>query len=191
MRALVLGGIRSGKSALAERLAAASPLVTYVATADAGVGGDADWAARIAAHQARRPSDWSTVECASEPGRLPSLVAAAPAGTAVVVDDLGGWLTTLFDRDGGAGWRRGPRAVDSDRERLTEAVRQTAARLVLVSPEVGLTVIPDNRAARTFADALGMLNTAVADASDTVALVVAGQPLWLKGSPPAAGNLRP
>lgn len=190
MRTLVLGGIRSGKSALAERLVTDAPRVVYIATADAG-GDDPDWAARIAAHRERRPADWTTVECASRPTQLPALVAAAPAGTAVLVDDLGGWLATLLDQDGGVGWQQGPAAVTSDRDGLVRAVRRSTADVVLVSPEVGLTVVPDNRAARVFADALGVLNTAVADACDAVTLVVAGQPLWLKGAGGAAGNLRP
>lgn len=191
MRILLLGGIRSGKSVMAERLVADSPRVSYVATADPGAGDDPEWVARIATHRDRRPAAWATVECAPQPERLPALVAEAPADATVVVDDLGSWLTSLLDRDDGAGWRHGSHATVQDRANLARAVRGASARLVMVSPEVGLSVVPDNRAARTFADALGALNTAVADACDAVALVVAGQPLWLKGGERAAGNLRP
>ena len=164
-RVLVLGGIRSGKSELAESLVDGLDSVRYVATSAAD---DPEWRARIAAHRERRPAGWATEETGDDPGRLPAMLADAKPDDALIVDDLGGWL-----------------AAGADAQALPDAVRDCpAARLVLVSPEVGLSVVPATEAGRTFADALGTLNQAVAAACDTVVLVVAGQAWWLKGGDP-------
>src|SRR5438046_4896748 len=88
---LVLGGIRSGKSEYAESLVPPTTEVRYVATA-APLDGDPEWAARLAAHRARRPEAWVTEETGTEPGRLPELVAEAKPDQTVLVDDLGGWV---------------------------------------------------------------------------------------------------
>lgn len=95
--------------------------------------------------------------------------------TPTLVDDLGGWLTGLLD---GRGWEVGP--LDADIDGLTDAVGDFAAQLVLVSPEVGLSVVPATVAGRRFADELGRLNQRVAGVCDEVVLVVAGQPMWVK-----------
>jgi adenosylcobinamide kinase/adenosylcobinamide-phosphate guanylyltransferase len=172
MRTLVLGGIRSGKSRWAEQAieAAAGPqrAVTYVATA-AGRD-DAEFAARIATHRARRPSTWHTVESAD----VPAVLRAHSAPT--LVDDVGNWLTTTMDRRGA--WDGG--SVADDIEDLVGAVTQFPDPLVLVSPEVGLTVVPSTRAGRLFADALGTLNQRLAAVCDRVVLVVAGLPMTVK-----------
>jgi len=184
-RVLVLGGIRSGKSELAEALAASGESVRYVATAGTATVGDAEWAARIAAHRQRRPAHWGTEETGGDPARLVALLCEAKPDEVLLVDDLGGWLTALLDTT--AGWAT-PGAAESlaaPAEALAAAVRDcAAARLVLVSPEVGLSVVPATGAGRLFADALGSLNQAVAQACDAVALVVAAQPYWLKGTDP-------
>ena len=93
-----------------------------------------------------------------------------------LVDDLGGWLTGLLDRRGWDGAPVGPEADD-----LAEAVGVFAAPLVLVSPEVGLSVVPATSAGRRFADELGRLNQRIAAVCDRVVLVVAGQPMQVKG----------
>jgi adenosyl cobinamide kinase/adenosyl cobinamide phosphate guanylyltransferase len=180
MRTLVLGGIRSGKSEYAEALLATAPQVCYVAT---GVprSNDPEWSERIRGHQRRRPADWRTVECGDRPRSLPRLLRDAAAGDAVLVDDLGGWVVALHDT---AGWRE-PMAEPPLRE-LIDAVRDSPADVILVSPEVGLTVVPENLAARRFADALGTVNRKVADACAGVVLLVAGQPLWIKGTLPTS-----
>src|SRR5262245_46150344 len=90
---LVLGGMRSGKSAVAERIAAGAPAVVYVATA---AEADGELARRIAAHRARRPPGWRTVEGA-DPA---AAVAAAPRGAAVLVDGTGVWLAGRMARLG-------------------------------------------------------------------------------------------
>jgi nicotinate-nucleotide--dimethylbenzimidazole phosphoribosyltransferase len=172
---LVLGGIRSGKSEFAESLLDGAPAVTYVATAALDESGaDAGWAERVAAHQRRRSESWTTVEVGADPGRLAGLLAEAKPDEAVLVDDLGGWVTALMDRSEDA-----VPEIESATA-LVAAVRACAARLVLVSPEVGLSVVPATAAGQVFTDFLGAANRAVADACDAVVLVVAGQAAWLK-----------
>jgi adenosyl cobinamide kinase/adenosyl cobinamide phosphate guanylyltransferase/NaMN:DMB phosphoribosyltransferase len=171
-RTLVLGGIRSGKSDLAERLAAAVPdeRVRYLATARDD-GTDPEWTARISAHRDRRPADWATVEVGADPRALIGALSAVEPGQSVLVDDLGTWLAGALE-EGGA---------DALIAELAAAIAACPARTVLVSPEVGLSVVPATALGRAFADALGTLNRAVADECDGVVLVVAGQPMWVKG----------
>lgn len=168
----MLGGIRSGKSQWAETaitgLAGTAEPVRYMAT---GCGSDADWTARVDAHRRRRPAHWSTVETDD----LPHQLRAAPA-TATLVDDVGGWLTGVMDRrDAWAG-----ASVDDDVADLVAAVAAFASPLALVSPEVGLTVVPATESGRRFADELGTLNQRLAALCDRVVLVVAGQAVALK-----------
>ncbi|MFG3298660.1 bifunctional adenosylcobinamide kinase/adenosylcobinamide-phosphate guanylyltransferase [Micromonospora chersina] len=176
---LVLGGIRSGKSEFAESVVAEAPTVRYVATAPAGDPEDTEWATRLAAHRARRPGSWTTEETAADPGRLAEVIAAAGPNETLLVDDLGGWVTVLLDP------AHQPADDTATIAELAAAVRASAARVVLVSPEVGLSLVPTTPLGRAFTDALGATNRAVADACDAVALVVAGQTAWLK---PAAGQ---
>lgn len=173
MRTLVLGGVRSGKSAYAESLLAGS--VRYLATAPAR--DDADWAARIEAHRSRRPATWTTEEAGGDPDLLVAALRGAEPGRSLLVDDVGNWLTTALDVTGG--WDE-PAALDEVATALVGAVAGCAVRLVLVSPEVGWGVLPATRAGRIFADAQGRLNQRLAAACDTVTLVVAGLPLALK-----------
>ncbi|TDB73870.1 bifunctional adenosylcobinamide kinase/adenosylcobinamide-phosphate guanylyltransferase [Micromonospora sp. KC723] len=180
---LVLGGIRSGKSEFAESLVADAPTVRYVATSSAGDPADAEWAGRLAAHRARRPGSWTTEETADEPRRLADVLASAGPNETLLVDDLGGWVTVLLDP------AHQPADDVATVAELAAAIRDTSARVVLVSPEVGLSLVPTTPLGRAFTDALGAANRAVADACDAVALVVAGQPVWLKPAvaPRAAG----
>jgi len=166
----VLGGTRSGKSGYAEQLLSARAAVRYVATAR-HVPGDAEWTARIDAHRARRPAAWTTVEDAD----LPALLRAG--GGPLLVDDIATWLTGVLD-DAGA-WDRGV-DVSPQVDALVEAVRAAPGRVVLVSAEVGLGVVPATRAGRVFRDELGALNAALARVCDEVLLLVAGLPLRLK-----------
>src|SRR4051812_28761441 len=170
---LVLGGIRSGKSAFAESLVADAASVRYVATAVGGAD-DPEWMNRIEEHQRRRPQSWTTEETGADPGRLAALLADAKPDDTVLVDDLGGWVATLLDPV------NQPNDDMASVGALTDAVRACAARLVIVSPEVGLSLVPANPLGRAFADALGTANQALAAACDGVALVVAGQLTWLK-----------
>lgn len=174
MRILVLGGIRSGKSqwaeaAIAESIAEGLP-VRYLATGQAP-DADTEWALRVAAHRDRRPSHWSTVETSDVATQLRS-----DATTATLVDDIGGWLTAAMDRRGA--W--GGASVRADVDDLLDAVADFGAPLALVSPEVGLTVVPHTESGRRFADELGTLNQGLAARCDRVVLVVAGQPMTVK-----------
>jgi adenosyl cobinamide kinase/adenosyl cobinamide phosphate guanylyltransferase/NaMN:DMB phosphoribosyltransferase len=176
---LVLGGIRSGKSAFAEALVADAASVRYVATA---VGGedDPEWRARIETHQQRRPQSWSTEETGADPVRLTALLNDAKPDDTLLVDDLGGWVAAVLDP------ARQPNDDEADVAALAAAVRSCAGRVVFVSPEVGLALVPATPVGRAFADALGTTNQALAEACDRVALVVAGRPVWLKGGDSAA-----
>ncbi len=167
MITLVLGGTRSGKSAVAERLAARRGLpVTYVATAVADPG-DADLASRIAAHRARRPPAWTTREAGTD---LPAVLRDI-SGT-VLVDALGTWVAASPDL-----------AVDAGG--LCAALVERAGDAVVVSDEVGLGVHPATEVGRRFRDVLGELNQAVAAVADEVLLVVAGRTLPLAPVPEA------
>lgn len=169
---LVLGGARSGKSAHAEGLLPAGD-ATYVATARTDPA-DAEWQARIAAHVARRPASWRTVE----PADVPAFLLGVPAGPPVLVDDVATWLTGVFD-DHGA-WEGSLDPVRRECDRLVAAVGACRADLVLVSAEVGLGVVPATRSGRLFRDQLGALNAAIADRCAHVVLLVAGIPLPLR-----------
>jgi len=162
---LVLGGARSGKSAIAERLAAALPVPTsYLATAVIDAG-DADLAARVDAHRARRPAAWRTVEAGAD---LAGALEAA-VGT-VLVDALGTWVAAHPE-------------LDPDVAGLLAALDRRRGDTVLVSDEVGLGVHPSTDVGRRFRDVLGEVNAAVADMADRVLLVVAGRVLPLERSP--------
>lgn len=174
MRVLALGGIRSGKSAWAEAtiatLAGPDDAVRYVATGAPST--DEQWAARVAGHRERRPSHWTTVESADVATQLNA------AGSATLVDDMGGWLVAAMDRRGA--WTGG--SVRDDVDRLVDAVGAFSAPLVVVSPEVGLSVVPATESGQLFADALGELNQRLAAVCDQVVLVIAGQALIVKES---------
>jgi adenosylcobinamide kinase/adenosylcobinamide-phosphate guanylyltransferase len=160
--ALVLGGARSGKSEVGESLAAGLPdPVTYVATA---VVADAEMADRVAAHRARRPAGWATVEVGQ--GEDLSAVLRSLPGT-VLVDSLSTWLAgaASFAVDGG---------------RLCDEMARRIGDTVVVSDEVGLGVHPSTEVGRSFRDELGVLNRLVAAAADDVRLVVAGRVLPLE-----------
>lgn len=174
VRTLVLGGARSGKSAHAEGLLR-DERVDYLATARHRPD-DPEWAARIAAHRARRPAGWRTAEAAD----LPAAIRAAGPHP-VLVDDVATWLSGELD-DANA-WAGGDDAVRACRARCAELVSAVAScpvRLVLVSAEVGLGVVPATRAGRLFRDELGVLNADLAAVCDQVLLLVAGLPVRLR-----------
>ena len=162
---LVLGGTRSGKSTVAERLAAKlassdDGTVTYVATASVT---DEEMARRVAAHRARRPTTWRTVELASS-AELPAVLAQLDGS--VLVDSLGTWVASAPD-------------LDVDAQALVHALKVRSGSTVLVSEEVGLAVHPATAVGRAFVDALGHLNQTVAAMAERVLLVVAGRALEL------------
>lgn len=173
MITLVLGGTRSGKSRHAEDLLDDDEPVCYLATARR-VPGDPEWDARLDAHRARRSPAWRTVESPDVAG----LVRAG--GGPLLVDDLATWLTGVLDDTGAWDAPTVPAEVGRRVADLLDAVAAAPGRVVLVSAEVGLGVVPGTRAGRLFRDELGALNAALAAASDEVLLLVAGLPLRLK-----------
>jgi len=164
---LVLGGARSGKSRHAEDLAAAhgGPKV-YVASAE---GGDAEMRARIAAHRTRRGEDWTTLEAPLEV--VAAITGHAGPKTFILFDCVTLWVANLMATG---------RDVDAEVARLAEAMVAIAGRLVIVSNEVGLGIVPDNELARSFRDSAGLANQRLAAAADEVVFIAAGLPLKLK-----------
>jgi adenosylcobinamide kinase/adenosylcobinamide-phosphate guanylyltransferase len=165
---LVLGGARSGKSGYAEALVeAAAAAGTYCATAEAG---DAEMAARIAAHRSRRGAFWRTVEA---PLALAATIRAeADPERPLLIDCLTLWLSNLMMA--GA-------PIDEEFATLRMALRDAAGPIVLVANEVGLGLVPDTPLGRDFRDAAGRLNQEIAALADRVVFVAAGLPLVLKG----------
>jgi adenosyl cobinamide kinase/adenosyl cobinamide phosphate guanylyltransferase len=160
MITFVLGGARSGKSEVAERIAARQQAtITYLATLVPG--DDPDLAARIEAHRARRPAGWRTVEAGAE---LPAVLRSVPGP--VLLDGLGPWVAAS------------PGMV-VDGAAFCAALTGRGAATVVVSEEVGLGVHPATEEGRRFRDALGELNQSVAAVADEVLLVVAGRMLRL------------
>ena len=176
MKTLVTGGVRSGKSAQAEGLFRSEPVVTYVApgpTLDEDA--DPDWAARIAAHRARRPEGWRTLETRD----LARAVRESEAP--VLVDCLGTWLTALLDEHGG--WvvpvDEAAKPVEAALDEFLSALRASTVSVVTVTNEVGMGIVPEHRSGRLFRDLLGRVNQRVAGECDEVLLVVAGRALRL------------
>ena len=169
---LVLGGARSGKSRYAEGLIeGAATHATYIATAEPG---DAEMAARIVAHRARRDQVgrgdfWRTVE---EPLELPSVIAReAAADRPLLIDCLTLWLSNLLLAD---------KCIEAETRSLCAALHEAAGPVVLVANEVGLGLVPETSLGRRFRDAAGRINQEVAVLADRVVFIAAGLPLVLK-----------
>lgn len=176
-RVLVTGGTRSGKSAVAE--AAVAELapdgrVTYLATGP--TVDDADWAERLRRHRERRPARWTTVETTD-------LVAALAAlDRPALIDCLGTWLTAQLDRVDAWGDAPGSERALAERVDATVAALERCGQpLVVVTNEVGSSLVSMDRGGRLFTDQLGWLNQRVARLCDRVELVVAGCALTIKG----------
>lgn len=171
MHSLILGGARSGKSALAERLARdGGREVVYIATAQAR---DAEMTQRIAHHRAQRPAHWACVE---EPLALAAaLQTHARADRCVLVDCLTLWLSNLLgDAD--------PQRFAREREALLAVLPELPGEVLLVSNEVGLGVVPLGELSRRFVDEAGRLHQALGAHCARVIFVAAGLPLVLKGT---------
>ena len=169
---LILGGSRSGKSALAEQRAQDSGLtVIYLATATAG---DAEMAARIARHQTRRPSHWQLIE---EPILLSqALQQNAASNCCLLVDCLTLWLTNLLCHPNSE-------YLAQEKNRFLELLPTLPGKIILVSNEVGMGIVPLGELSRRFCDEAGELNQAVARICERVTLSVAGLPYLLKQTP--------
>ncbi|WP_312272295.1 bifunctional adenosylcobinamide kinase/adenosylcobinamide-phosphate guanylyltransferase [Pseudomonas sp.] len=171
MKELILGGARSGKSRLAEKLATDSGLdVIYIATAQAW---DGEMRTRIAQHADRRPVEWRLVE---EPLYLAAVLRAhASAGRCLLVDCLTLWLTNLLMAEDATMLAR-------ERAALLEALPELPGHIILVSNETGMGVVPLGELTRRYVDEAGWLHQALAEQCDRVVLTVAGLPMTLKGA---------
>jgi adenosylcobinamide kinase / adenosylcobinamide-phosphate guanylyltransferase len=167
----ITGGARSGKSRLAEGLAVAhgAPL-GYLAT---GHAGDAEMAERIARHQARRGAEWQTME---EPLDLAGVLTGHDGYfKAVLVDCVTLWLTNLLLA------HDDPARVMAEVRTLVGLIPTLQMPVILVSSEVGMGIVPENRLARTFRDLAGEANELLAAGADEVYVMFSGLPLKLKG----------
>jgi len=174
VRLLILGGARSGKSSLAQDIAARRwPRPVYLATAEIL---DDEMAERVRLHRKARARRW---RCVEEPLEIARIIRRGiPDTDGLLVDCLTIWLSNVLMKEGrGAFARR--------RDELIEALRQARQDVILVANEVGMGVVPEHALGRTFRDLAGWLNQAVAKEADTVVLVTAGLPLALKGRMPA------
>jgi adenosylcobinamide kinase / adenosylcobinamide-phosphate guanylyltransferase len=186
---LVTGGARSGKSAWADQRARESGRqVLYVATATAG---DDEMAARIAAHQAQRPSQWRTIE---EPEHLLDAIQAnATPGDAVVVDCLTLWVSNVLlkaigpERDADmlplTAWTAIEASVVNEAQALLADASDRDLALILVSNEVGMGVVPGTSLGRHYRDILGRINQLVGSTADALILMIAGLAVDLRQLP--------
>jgi adenosylcobinamide kinase/adenosylcobinamide-phosphate guanylyltransferase len=162
----LLGGARSGKSALAIQLAGqANGTVTFIATGEAR---DDEMESRIRLHRSERPAAWTTVE---EPVDLAAALERVAGGATVVVDCLSLWVANLLER---------AEDVEARSERAVGVARRRAGLTIVVSNEVGLGIVPASELARRYRDVLGRVNAQWAAAADEAALVVAGRRLQLQ-----------
>jgi adenosylcobinamide kinase / adenosylcobinamide-phosphate guanylyltransferase len=175
-RILITGGVRSGKSRYAETLLAAASEVTYVAAGpQPDPAADAEWAARIADHRARRPAHWTTLETSDVAAALRN------ASGAILVDCLGTWLTAMIDRLGT--WEQPLASWQGDFEdqlnELMTAWQKRRGLAIAVTNEVGWGLVSPYRSGRVFTELLGQVNQEMAAASDEVIMIIAGRALRL------------
>ena len=169
MKTLILGGVRSGKSRLAEQFASESDLaVSYIATATAE---DKEMQKRIASHRKHRPEHWHLIE---EPLQLASALNEHAAGHCVLVDCLTLWLTNLLMADDVS-------IFEYEREALLKTLPELPGEIILVSNETNMGVIPMGELSRRYCDEAGRLHQELAQLCDRVILMVAGLPHTLKG----------
>ena len=174
----MLGGVRSGKSRFAQRVAQNAGQVTFVATAERR--DDAEMHAKIERHRAERPEAWTTIE---EPFHLARTISAASEySDLLLIDCLTLFAANLLEVCGEDDLR-----IQSEIDELCLALTSPRCSIVLVSNEVGSGIVPAYELGRRFRDLVGEINQRVASVADTVLLMVAGLPLALKGSVPAGG----
>ena len=171
MLQLILGGARSGKSRLAEKLAAESGCaVTYIATSQPL---DGEMNERVRHHRERRPEHWALIEEPIELARI--LRDNARADTCLLVDCLTLWLTNLLMLED-------PQRLSAERDALLQCLAELPGEIVFVSNETGMGVVPLGELTRRYVDEAGWLHQALAERCQRVVLTVAGLPLTLKGT---------
>lgn len=166
-RLLVLGGARSGKSRYAERVAESCPTPwTYVATAEPG---DKEMELKIKHHRERRSENWTTIE---EPLDLANVLKSGSKNRqTILVDCLTIWVSNLIIKN---------IALQPEFDNFLESVLTYRGSLIMVSNEVGLGIVPDNKLGRKFRDVAGSMNQSLAEISDSVHFIVSGLPIILK-----------
>lgn len=182
---LLTGGARSGKSSKAEELAKEmGGSVLFVATAEAG---DQDMAERIKRHQSERPQEWQTLEA---PLNMGEQILKAGYGYDVIIVDC---LTMLACNIILAALNKyGDEVTEAQLERmlldeinaLQKAIRSLEASFLIVTNEVGLGIVPDNRLSRLYRDILGRANQRMAESCSEVIFLVSGCSWHIKGAPP-------
>jgi len=169
---LVLGGVRSGKSRYALQLAARSPSVTFLATAERDE--DEEMQRKIERHRAERPQHWTTIE---EPLQLAAAIGSITNCDLPLIDCLTLFAGKLLEVHG-----EDLAALSACVDELCAALTASPRAVVLVSNEVGSGVVPAFELGRQYRDLLGEINQRVASIADHVVLMVAGLPLVLKDS---------
>ncbi len=163
---LVLGGARSGKSQYAENLGNVYEKKIYLATAQPH---DDEFQQRIKIHQQRRTNIWQTIE---EPIKIAdTLIIHSQPETLVLIDCLTLWLSNLLEQE---------KNIEQETQALITALKKASGPVIMVSNEVGLSIIPENALARHFRDEQGRLNQALAKVATNVVFMAAGLPLILK-----------
>lgn len=174
MRLLVTGGSRSGKSAYAENQLIDMEKVDYLATSYNDPA-DAEWQHRIKLHRERRPQAWKTIETLKIASEI-SKDSPAP----LMIDCLGVWLSRVMDEHGF--WESlDAGLIQPSVDEVISSLEKTSRDVVLVTNEVGWSLVPPDAGSRAYRDELGRLNAKVAEVCDKVVLCVAGQPLTIKG----------
>jgi len=163
---LIFGGAKSGKSNYAENLASPYSNKIYIATAEAR---DEEMQKRIKSHQSQRDKHWQTIE---EPTDLIShLTKSHPENTVILIDCMTIWLSNLMEHN---------QDITNATEALLNILPKSSADVILVSNELGLSIVPENALARAFRDEQGLLNQKLAKCATNVVFIAAGLPLNLK-----------
>lgn len=177
MKTLILGGVRSGKSRLAEKLAIQTnkPII-YIATA---TGDDEEMLARIELHKNNRPKDWEIIEEGIELSQV--LDAYSNKGCCIIIDCLTLWLTNLLLSNNGDD-------LATQRQAFNDTLSSSKENIFIVSNETSLGIMPLGELTRRFGDEAGVMNQDIAARCDRVILTVAGLPLILKEIKNKKGN---
>jgi adenosylcobinamide kinase / adenosylcobinamide-phosphate guanylyltransferase len=171
----VIGGMRSGKSRHAQTLAARDERVVVIATA---LAADDEMRARIERHRADRPKHWRVIEvAATERGLADAIAAHAAADACLLIDCLTAWLSQLICPPDGVM----PVNAGHATALVLQALRAAPGRVIVVSNEIGLGVVPMDAATRRVVDALGRLHQDIAACATRVTWMVAGLPVVIKG----------